>query len=105
MNMKWIVKTICITALIIGLMLLFSYQQTHYIRIGHVSLVHQFGVYNRYEFVDSTRNKYQFYSTDLISPYDTIKVTMHNNRTDSDVTDDMVVNYKIVPDSENEKEK
>jgi len=98
-----IVKGIIITALVIGFILVFAYQQTHYKRIGHVVLVRQYSVNNKYAFTDSTGNEYDFWTTDAISPYDTVVVTMFNNCTEEDVEDDMLIDYEVIPVSENEK--
>lgn len=105
--MKYInmIKTIIITLVMIGLFALFGYQQTHYVRVGHATFVKQMGVENLYSFTDSTGQAYNFITTDIISPYDTIKANMYNNKTEEDIKDDMLVNYKIVSDFKTENEK
>ena len=96
-----VLKTIFITIIVLGFFFLFAYQQTHYVRVGHVVKTKSFCVDNYYDFVDSTGHVYEFISTDLIDTDQVIKVKMFNNCTEEDVTDDMIINYKII--SENEK--
>ncbi len=98
-----VLKTIFITIIVLGFFFLFAYQQTHYVRVGHVVKTKSFCVDNYYDFVDSTGNVYEFISTDLIDTDQVVKVKMFNNCTEEDVTDDMIINYKII--SENEKQK
>ena len=100
-----IIKGIAITIIMSGLFLVFAYQQTHYIRVGHVVLYKTRSIENEYTFSDSTGQEYNFITTERITPYDTVKVTMFNNCTEENIYDDMIINYKIVSryDSENEK--
>ena len=100
-----IIKIILITSLIVIMIMVFAYQQTHYVRVGHVTLGKVHGVENEYIFSDSTGQEFVFITTDIISPYDTIKVTMFDNCTEENIYDDMVVNYKIVSSSDSENQK
>ena len=97
-------KGVLIGLTLFGLLLLLAYQQTHYVRIGHVVLDRVYGINNEYVFADSTGQKYSFITTEQISPYDTVKVKMFNNCTEEYIYDDMIIDYKIVFDSENKKE-
>ena len=98
-----IIKTIIITAIMVGLFFLFAYQQTHYVRVGHVVCTKQFAIDYYYDFTDSTGNIYEFISIEQIDPNAVVKVIMFNNCTEEDVKDDMIIDYKII--SKNEKEK
>ena len=86
-----------------GLYVLFAYQQTHYVRVGHVVCTKQFAVDYYYDFTDSTGNIYEFVSTEQIDTEAVVKVNMFNNCTEENIKDDMIIDYKII--SENEKEK
>ena len=97
-----IIKIILITSLVVIMIMIFAYQQTHYVRVGHVTLGKVHGVENEYIFSDSTGQEFAFITTDIISPYDTIKVTMFDNCTEENIYDDMVVNYKVVSNSDSE---
>ena len=106
--MKILVKTlkfISIGCIALVMLLVFAYQQTHYVRIGHVVLNKSFSVNNEYVFSDSTGQEYAFVTTDIISPYDTVKVVMFDNCTEENIYDDMVINYKIVSSSDSKNEK
>lgn len=96
-----IIKTTFAIILVLGMFLLFCYQQTHYVRVGHVIKTKSFCVDNYYDFVDSTGYVYEFVSTDLIDTEQVVKVKMFNNCTEEDVTDDIIIDYKII--SKNEK--
>lgn len=105
MNMKEIIKTILITIIMVALFFVFAYQQTHYIRVGHVVKSRSFGVENYYLFTDNTGHSFEFITTDSIDTDAIVKATMFDNCTEEYVEDDMVVNYKIISDSKIENEK
>jgi hypothetical protein len=98
-----IIKTVFITAVMVGLFLLFAYQQTHYVRVGHVVCTRQFAINYYYTFTDSTGNGYEFISTEQIDPNAVVKVIMFDNCTEENIKDDMIIDYKVI--SKNEKEK
>lgn len=98
-------KTIIISCIVVGMFLILAYEQTHYVRTGHAVFDRSFSVDNYYVFFDATGYEYEFVTTDYISADDVVMVKMFNNCTEEDVTDDMVIDYKIITVSENEKEK
>lgn len=105
MKVLKVVKIVFISIFMIAFLFLFAYQQSHYVRHGHVVLVKQYGVNNKYAFTDATGNTYEFWTTEAISPYDSVTVTMNNNKTDDNVKDDVIEGYKITCTDENENTK
>ena len=101
-NLIGVLKYVVISCIVLGMLVIFAYQQTHYVRIGHVVLEKMHGVENKYIFSDSTGQEFSFITTDIINPYDTVKVTIFNNCTEENIYDDMVVDYKIVSHLKNE---
>lgn len=95
-----IVKTVVIVAMIVGMFLLLAYEQTHYVRVGHVTLDHSFAIDNYYNFTDSTGQIYSFVSTDAIGTDDVVRVKMFNNCTEENIYDDMIIDYEIISDTE-----
>lgn len=91
-----ILRGVIIFVMFVGGMFLLSYQQTHYTRIGRAKQVAQHGVFYEYEFSDATGNSWNFYATDIITMDDVVKIKMYNNNTDSNIYDDMIVDFKIV---------
>ena len=91
-----ILKGVVICIIFVGGMFLLSYEQTHYTRVGVAKQVAQHGVVYEYEFSDATGNSWNFFATDIINTDDVVKIKMYNNNTDSNIYDDMVVDFEII---------
>lgn len=89
---KTIIKTIFTTIIILGIMVLFAYGETHYKRTGFV----KYNGANVYIFKDETGHMWDFYSDEIIPVNAHIKADFFTNNTLDNITDDMVTGYEII---------
>ena len=90
------IKTILRTALgiivILGVMFLLAYSETHYNRTGFVKYINN----NVYMFKDETGHTWEFYSDTIIPANARIQADFFTNNTIDNIYDDMVIDYKII---------
>lgn len=91
-----IIKGIAIGCLMFGMFLILAYEQTHYVRVGHVKQIAQHGVLFEYSFIDGTGNEWLFNDKNILDTDTLVKVVMFNNCTEENIYDDMVIKYKII---------
>lgn len=89
-----IVKVVLGVVAFIGILLILAYSETHYVRTGFVK--RKAVTLNDYYFYDSTGNIWIFSTDEKLDSEMTIEVKMFNNCTVDNITDDMVVDYKII---------
>ena len=90
--LKTIIKTIIAITVVVGVMVLLAYSETHYNRTGFVS----YNGDNVYIFKDETGHMWDFYSDDKIPENARIKADFFTNNTLDDIYDDMVIDYEII---------
>ena len=90
--MKTIIKTIFAITVILGIMILLAYSETHYNRTGFIT----YNGDNVYTFKDETGHMCDFYSNDKIPENARIKADFFTNNTLDDIYDDMVTDYEII---------
>ena len=87
-------KIIFSIVIIISIMVLLAYSETHYTRTGFVR--RKAVTLNEYYFYDSTGNVWLFETDEELNPYMTIEVKMFNNNTMDNIKDDMIIDYQII---------
>ena len=87
-------KIIFSIAIIISIMVLLAYSETHYTRTGFVK--RKAVTLDEYYFYDSTGNVWLFETDEELNPYMTIEVKMFNNNTMDNIKDDMIIDYQII---------
>ena len=87
-------KIIFSIVIIISIMVLLAYSETHYTRTGFVK--RKAVTLNEYYFYDSTGNVWLFETDEELNPYMTIEVKMFNNNTMDNIKDDMIIDYQII---------
>ena len=90
--LKTIIKTIIAITVIVGVMVLLAYSETHYNRTGFVS----YNGDNVYTFKDETGHMWDFYSDTIIPANAHIQADFFTNNTLDNIYDDMVIGYKII---------
>jgi hypothetical protein len=89
---KTIIKTVLTITVIVGIMVLLAYSETHYKRTGFVKCNGE----NVYTFKDESGNMWDFYSNEIIPINAHIQASFFTNNTLDNITDDMVTDYKII---------
>lgn len=89
---KTIIKTVLAITIILGVMVLLAYSETHYKRTGFV----KHGNNNIYTFKDETGNMWDFYSDEIIPENARIKANFFTNNTLDNIYDDMLTDYEII---------
>lgn len=77
---------------ILGIMLLLSYSEHHYTRVGFCKQVAN----GDYYFYDNTGGVWEFYTQENIPSESTVEVKMFSNCTLDDPTDDIIIDYQIL---------
>lgn len=90
--LKTIIKTIIAITVIVGVMVLLAYSETHYNRTGFVS----YNGDNVYTFKDETGHMWDFYSDTIIPANAHIQADFFTNNTLDNIYDDMIIGYKII---------
>lgn len=89
---KTIIKTICAIIMILGIMFILAYSETHYTRTGHIIKVED----NVYSFSDGTGNNWEFYSDTIIPINAIVNAKFYTNNTIDNIKDDMLIDYEII---------
>ena len=89
---KTIIKTIFSIILIISIILVLAYSETHYNRTGFV----KYNGNNVYTFKDETGHMWDFYSDTIIPINAHIQAKFFTNNTIDNIYDDIITNYKII---------
>ncbi len=89
---KTIIKSIFAIIVIVGIMFLLAYSETHYNRTGFV----KYNGDNVYTFKDETGHMWDFYSNTIIPINAHIQADFFTNNTFDNIYDDMIINYKII---------
>ena len=89
---KTIIKSIFAITVIIGILFLLAYSETHYNRTGFV----KHNGNNIYTFKDETGHMWDFYSDTIIPANAHIQADFFTNNTIDNIYDDMVIGYKII---------
>ena len=90
--LKTIIKVVFTTFVIVGIMVLLAYGETHYKRTGFISPNGN----NIYIFKDETGNTWEFYSNTIIPENARIQADFFTNNTIDNIYDDMLIDYKII---------
>lgn len=89
---KTIIKTVFAISVIVGIMFLLAYSETHYNRTGFI----KYNGGNVYTFKDETGHMWDFYSDTIIPINAKIQADFYTNNTLDNIYDDMVTGYKII---------
>lgn len=89
---KAIIKTIFAITVIVGILFLLAYSETHYNRTGLVKYNGE-GIYT---FKDETGNMWEFCADEIIPVNAHIKADFFTNNTLDNIHDDILVDYKII---------
>lgn len=89
---KTILKTIFAVGLVLGIMFLLAYSETHYNRIGFV----KHNENNVYTFKDETGHMWDFYADEIIPENAKLKADFFTNNTLDNIYDDILVDYQII---------
>ena len=91
------VKTILCILMILSIMLLVAYSETHYTRTGFVKK--KALTTDEYYFFDSTGNVWTFETEEKLNSDMVIEVQMFNNNTMDNIKDDIIIEYKIAKEN------
>lgn len=85
---------------IISILLLLAYSETHYTRTGFVKK--KAVTLDEYYFYDSKGNVWLFSTDEELNSDMVVEVKMYNNCTTDNIKDDMIVDYQVIfePNSE-----
>lgn len=89
---KGVLKTIFAIGLVVGIMFLLAYSETHYNRIGLV----KYKGGGLYTFKDETGSVWEFYANEIIPVNAHIQADFFTNNTLDNIHDDIIVDYKII---------
>lgn len=89
---KIILKSALSVVVILGVMFLLAYSETHYKRTGFIKHIDN----DIYMFKDETGNMWEFYSDTIIPVNARIQADFFTNNTLDNIYDDMVIDYKII---------
>lgn len=82
---------------ILSVMLLLAYSETHYTRTGFVKK--KSFTTNDYYFYDNKGNIWEFQTDEELNSDMMIDVKMFNNNTMDDITDDIIINYQVLSEN------
>lgn len=94
--MKKIIKGIkvgLVCVMILSIMLLVAYSETHYTRTGFVKKKGM--ITDEYSFYDSTGNVWIFETEEKLDSDMVVEVQMFNNNTMDNIKDDIIIDYKV----------
>lgn len=94
--MKKIIKGIkvgLVCAMILSIMLLVAYSETHYTRTGFVKK--KCMTTDEYYFYDSKGNVWLFETEEELDSNMVVDVKMFNNNTMDNIKDDIIIDYKV----------
>ena len=91
------VKTVLCILMILSIMLLVAYSETHYTRTGFVKK--KALTTDEYYFFDSTGNVWTFETEEKLNSDMVIEVQMFNNNTMDNIKDDIIIEYKIAKEN------
>ena len=91
------VKTVLCILMILSIMLLVAYSETHYTRTGFVKK--KALTTDEYYFFDSTGNVWTFETEEKLNSDMVIEVQMFNNNTMDNIKDDIIIKYKIAKEN------
>lgn len=84
-NFMQFISGMVMVVLFVVIISLFGYSQTHYTRTGKIQSV----VADELRIIDTTGNIWIFYGEGF-RKNDNVKMTMYNNHTDLEITDDII---------------
>ena len=91
------IKTALCILMILSIMLLVAYSETHYTRTGFVKK--KALTTDEYYFFDSTGNVWTFETEEKLNSDMVIEVQMFNNNTMDNIKDDIIIEYKIAKEN------
>ncbi len=93
MNIIKGVKIVLVFVMMLSIMLLLAYSETHYTRTGFVKK--KCMTTDEYSFYDSTGNVWTFETEEELNSNMVVEVKMFNNNTMDNIKDDIIIDYKV----------
>lgn len=94
MNIIKGIKIGLVSVMMLSIMLLLAYSETHYTRTGFVKK--KCMTTDEYYFYDSTGNVWLFETEEELDSDMKVEVKMFNNNTMDNIKDDMIIEYQVI---------
>lgn len=91
-------KIVLILIIILSIMLLLAYSETHYTRTGFVKK--KCMTTDEYYFYDSKGNIWLFETEEKLDSDMMLEVKMFNNNTMDNIKDDVIVDYQVIKEND-----
>lgn len=88
------IKIGLVSVMMLSIMLLLAYSETHYTRTGFVKK--KCMTTDEYYFYDSTGNVWLFETEEELDSDMKVEVKMFNNNTMDNIKDDMIIEYQVI---------
>lgn len=89
-----VLKIGLVFVVMLSILLLLAYSETHYVRTGFVKK--KCMTTNEYSFYDSTGNVWLFETEEELNSNMIVEVKMFNNNTMDNIKDDIIIDYQVI---------